>query len=1185
MPKPLSNRYGEILPDVFIGDIKIAPNFSSIEQREGDSYKVTEYEPYGQTDRSFEADSQLKVTVKLYLKEIINTKTKKAFWYNKGGIFNKLKLRVVQSISSTSTDEIKKTPFELFPGGRLDTIALNKEKGAFTNIITKDIKVNDQLSRKLKHYRSSKHRNYNLYDIPFEVSFNIPNSNINHLSYFAACYFDTEQGRLVNEKVYNKKLLSSVQGKFSSEIVIQNGNVVKNSSYYATADGVPWYGPIHQRGSGVVYTGIKRGIGPTEQLQSISVPNYKVRDYRVLKTYKQLPVDFKDYDLTEKNDEIYFTDMYLNQEKSGTSKFIFGVDLLKTFRKNSMYSKIFKNLDTGIGKKVMASSMIRSLKIYRTRIENKLNGMGDFNIKKEKQFKYLDGGLDWSWSNGGMNKHLVVEMYNQNLSSLISGKDMSATNSDIDTGEMLGHISLINLSADNSSDVIYFQCIDSQLSKVDNGTYQYSIEMEIEDRTAAYLKSKISSLKEGMRYYQAYLNLARQVGYNPNNKKFSKSFIKTINIMKKDYDNKFAWDLLLKNFFKNLNLFLGHNPKLTSGLQNDLARLLYSMASPETAEPQEIEHVLNIVMDFIKNVDKKISIKNELETLNDRFGGIYSNSEKETLFNSFIIKNTFGIPLDGVSNKNRGGGVFSSFVDASAKKDFGYEYFDVKTKRKKEDEKLRFKTVTKRQFEARAKNEVLKYFKSENPSLNIKIDGVSYSDNDTVVENKYRYFSPSTVSLGNDRQVSMTEGQGKIANQERSSNLLMDVMAYHAGSETDESMNNSDESLDNKLDSYLFFRDLSRENNIVSDVSDNFLNNNITSYIPMADYVGVKSKLVISENCRDNEELVQKINREKIDEKFKPTSGENKDLRIEEKTPGTRLGLALLGTNKLKTLEPAKNIKNWDLRSPINVTTFIDNLKSRKTLSEESRSRTIPEERMVEKSKVEISREKKEIIKELPNQIKSLMYNGVRNISNINLKTPKGQKDHDPLQDANKFADFWINHGQLAEVQVYMGQKIINNEASLREPTWIPMSQAVWNNVKNKGNILARLVPHKNEEFFGTNPEIFELPIQNEYFIIQGSSQKGASDKKISNKNTEALDKYLTNLNTAVSNGVSPEYISNDVIPYERKSIGSRIKQQSSVSLVRMAKLDRFKGEPKVTVPAGSMSSGGGSGGSGTGGY
>ena len=38
--------------------------------------------------------------------------------------------------------------------------------------------------------------------------------------------------------------------------------------------------------------------------------------------------------------------------------------------------------------------------------------------------------------------------------------------------------------------------------------------------------------------------------------------------------------------------------------------------------------------------------------------------------------------------------------------------------------------------------------------------------------------------------------------------------------------------------------------------------------------------------------------------------------------------------------------------------TFIDNLKSRKTLSEESRSRAIPEERMVEKSKVEISREK-----------------------------------------------------------------------------------------------------------------------------------------------------------------------------------------------------------------------------------
>ena len=640
--------------------------------------------------------------------------------------------------------------------------------------------------------------------------------------------------------------------------------------------------------------------------------------------------------------------------------------------------------------------------------------------------------------------------------------------------------------------------------------------------------------------------------------------------MKKDYGNKFSWDLLLKSFFRNLNLFLGYNPRLTAGLQGDLATLLYSMASPETAEPQEVEHVLNIVMDFVKNVDNKLPIKDEFATLNDRFGGLYTNSEKETFFNSFVIENTFGIPLDGMSNKNRGGGVFSSFVDAAAKRDFGYEYFDTKSERGKKknvkSQKLKFKTVTKRQFEIRAKNEVLKFFKNEKPNLNIKIDGVSYSDTDDIDENKYRYFSPSMVSLGNERQVNMMEGQGKVRNEDRNVNLLMDVMAYHAGADVDERQENADASLDNKLDSYLFFRDLSRENNIVADESENFLSNNITTYLPVADYVGLKSKLITSEDCRDNEELVQKINREKIDEKFKQTSKNSKDLRIEEKTPGTRLGLALLGASKLKTLEPAKNIKNWDLKSSINVTTFIDNLKSRKTLSDERREGLTTE--TSEREKVEISREKKQVIKELPNQVKALMYNNVKSISNIKTKTPEGQEDHDPLQDANKFADFWINHGQLAEVQVYMGQKVINNEASLREPEWVPLSKAVWHSVKNRGSMLARMVPHKNEEFFGTHPEVFELPIQNEYFVIQGNSSQGSRDQKISNKNSEAIEKVLTKLNAAVTTGVSPEYISNDIIPYERKSVGSRVRERNGVNLVQMAKKALVQGAPKVNVAA-----------------
>ena len=89
----ISNRFGQSVPDVFIGNIRISKGYDSLKERENTRHnrvtsdqKVTDrYNDDFETRVKGGEGSQLIVTVNLYIKEVVDSSNKKT-WFNNGRI-------------------------------------------------------------------------------------------------------------------------------------------------------------------------------------------------------------------------------------------------------------------------------------------------------------------------------------------------------------------------------------------------------------------------------------------------------------------------------------------------------------------------------------------------------------------------------------------------------------------------------------------------------------------------------------------------------------------------------------------------------------------------------------------------------------------------------------------------------------------------------------------------------------------------------------------------------------------------------------------------------------------------------------------------------------------------------------------------------------------------------------------
>ena len=128
-------------------------------------------------------------------------------------------------------------------------------------------------------------------------------------------------------------------------------------------------------------------------------------------------------------------------------------------------------------------------------------------------------------------------------------------------------------------------------------------------------------------------------------------------------------------------------------------------------------------------------------------------------------------------------------------------------------------------------------------------------------------------------------------------------------------------------------------------------------------------------------------------------------------------------------------------------------------------------------------------------------------------------------------------HGQLVELQAYVGHSMSNNDTNMKTPSWRAVTPDVWSNIVDRSTTLCRLVRYRNPMLLGTYPETLDLPIYNEYFIIRGNTTSPGKSSKLKTRISKRVQKVVRDADRTYRSGIQPEYMFNSQIRSGRTSI------------------------------------------------
>jgi len=252
-----------------------------------------------------------------------------------------------------------------------------------------------------------------------------------NLAYFVWSEFDMQA--LALEFEFNGSRIQELEtmaaswlpkpSKINSDVVFKNGEIVKTGYVFFEGTVNPgdnklvrtdklWTGPYHyirhfayDNGT-KQYTGWKGGAAhnpsaPRNEQPFLfrqTVPNTTIQDFRIVDRLEKLDLSFAKLEnklmrIISKNPRnvindarfSYFTDLFLSRDKNNNCRFMFGIDLKKMVRENSVYGGLFNNPEWLI--KSMSSIRIASMKIFRHRVKGSPEiGSKPFNFPSNQAF-------------------------------------------------------------------------------------------------------------------------------------------------------------------------------------------------------------------------------------------------------------------------------------------------------------------------------------------------------------------------------------------------------------------------------------------------------------------------------------------------------------------------------------------------------------------------------------------------------------------------------------------------------------------------------------------------------------------------------------------------------------------------------------------------------------------------------
>ena len=966
-------------------------------------------------------------------------------WFFQEDFIDYLKIKVILSHTAEDTEMILTEDLSTILGSRASgdkqTINISGNLKEFQNIVNSNGNVIKDLSFVDDPIISSD--GTLIYRIP--IKYNFKTNVQDHFSIFVYAYIDLEEiSGDFGLNVPAGTFAEYTYGEISGETVLNKDKIVSSSTVFFTTDdkGIQtvWTGAVRfDEDKGVYYI-----PNPYRLLQKTSIPNYKVQDMRSSRTSVSPPViteATEQFKTVQKrllnNTTLNFginTNNYCSQgmessDKGGIITLYFDLD----FQNLVEYNSLFGSLMSGPSKNdVLENSRITEFKIYRRRVKKRITSSRlDTTIDDIYVF---DKNQPWEMiaiSGELKDKRFLTESnYYGNVPK----------ESEVEQN-LIGSVKEIYRGLFEDASIRTFEIKDYSLRNKTFGLYQYGVEMKMEDGTVMFLQNVLNDLSSAIRALTNYYTIATSIKfYNPQTRKFNQDLI---NFYTAQGDEPWITaietyiDVLSKLIYRpNDPLSVDFDPVappelLSEAEKTNLSLELNNLANPSGGTPEGVAALLSL----LENLEDLIlkTLQGKVRFLSQQVDSGQSEIYHKNNYDRFVISYSHFL---------------KSYIDSDFPDGTGINALPTESP-----------TLFLNKFKTRAEEESLKYFRYNNPeeiTKNIgKVPGLNQENAGiaNVRESFYTYFSPMKISVGGQVLELQNKGNSVWDNSayERFTTFLLQTgggpkMTFpnYSVSETGNpkvSSKNSDKApalgtvqlLENMLSEYSV--------TVSTTLEENKATAETIKSVPPDSSMSFNQSSARKENKIYDDFLIKNV--EDVGRIFTSLAisnkaGQNVEIRNKNRQPTTK-----------------PTIKSYNLTTNENL---IDN--------------------SVRKSAI-----KKGQLEKLPNQISSLFLSQSPAVKNNWQNYEKEGIDF--ISNNQTDLMFLYNYSSLFKVTFQDGyQKDKNGRPLLNQPIWKELTEKALKRVERSEVLLCKVEKYNNPEVGIQFPELLDLPIFDQHFIL-----------------------------------------------------------------------------------------------------
>ena len=544
----------------------------------------------------------LSVKLDLIVKDEVRNEAVSSWFYDIQ-VLKYMKVRIIQSRDKNLSIQLKK--------GKLSALTNPKFANKYEEKIISLQKEGEDVSN---FYSASETGRGLISSIPYQTSFFSKKSDPKHLAYYIFCYFDiAELSEDYNLSLYGFDYKNGIISEnITSETVIENYKVVSEAEIFYTPEGKIWAGPVHEH-NGVYMAGVQHTSAPHPILTRQVVINTTVQDFRNMQQIIGQQIDLKPVQsLIEGLKESYNSSKVIIEDKPsyfsnafasrsidtsslGAAKFVFSFNYAEFIKQESKYGQLLESGDHLVRNRIKSLTKIKSIKVFRYRVEpNKSsNALGSTTI----------GGIysQRPYDTSQEAPVLIVgssDLAAGSLRPATSEKPKSAVTSEAKETTLVGSIMETKIS--NTDNMRNFAVTDYSYSAVTDGHYQYSVEVEVEDGTVAYLKELLAGLQSSVVQLSKYHDLSYSPSfYDANSGEFNSSFLQNYMPTAVVSGNNGVLDFSSSPWVEPIAKLVEVLRVLASTTSSQaIFQSLYKIINPITGTPEGISAVLGLLREI-----------------------------------------------------------------------------------------------------------------------------------------------------------------------------------------------------------------------------------------------------------------------------------------------------------------------------------------------------------------------------------------------------------------------------------------------------------------------------------------------------------------------------------------------------------------------------------------------------------